>query len=152
MYLSPRSTSDLFNGLKRHITLMLHSAGSAIFRPYWTGKIQTGGGRTSLPTSSYTGRGGKKTFPIPPSKSGRSLRPITPGAGADHQLSCCTHTLTSRAGSRSQKEPILRFQALTTGVDSGVESKFRPELSSNCNLGSFTLYKQIIILILIKTN
>lgn len=31
MYLSPLSTSDLFNGLKRHITLMVHSAGSTIF-------------------------------------------------------------------------------------------------------------------------
>lgn len=31
MYLSPRFTSDSLRGLKRHITLMLHSAGSAIF-------------------------------------------------------------------------------------------------------------------------
>lgn len=30
MYLSPRVTSDSLRGLKRHITLMLHSAGSAI--------------------------------------------------------------------------------------------------------------------------
>lgn len=30
-YLSPRFTSDSLRGLKRHITLMLHSAGSAIF-------------------------------------------------------------------------------------------------------------------------
>lgn len=30
MYLSPRATSDSLRGLKRHITLMLHSAGSAI--------------------------------------------------------------------------------------------------------------------------
>lgn len=31
MYLSPLVTSELFRGLKRHITLMVHSAGSAIF-------------------------------------------------------------------------------------------------------------------------
>ena len=30
MYESPRATSDLFSGLKRHITLMVHSAGFAI--------------------------------------------------------------------------------------------------------------------------
>lgn len=31
--MSPLSTSELFSGLKRHITLMVHSAGSAIFPP-----------------------------------------------------------------------------------------------------------------------
>lgn len=34
MYLSPLVTSELFNGLKRHMTLMVHSAGSAIFPGY----------------------------------------------------------------------------------------------------------------------
>ncbi len=31
MYLSPLTTSELFKGRKRHMTLMVHSAGSAIF-------------------------------------------------------------------------------------------------------------------------
>lgn len=45
MYLSPRFTSDSLRGLKRHITLMLHSAGSAIF-------LAAGaGGREPLPAA-----------------------------------------------------------------------------------------------------
>ena len=35
MYLSPLITSEPFKGLKRHITLMVHSAGSAIFAEFW---------------------------------------------------------------------------------------------------------------------
>lgn len=45
MYLSPRFTSESLRGLKRHITLMLHSAGSAIF-------LAAGaGGREPLPAA-----------------------------------------------------------------------------------------------------
>ena len=43
MYLSPRATSDLLSGLKRHTTLILHSAGSAISAAQW-GWIRDGSG------------------------------------------------------------------------------------------------------------
>lgn len=49
-YLSPRFTSDSLRGLKRHITLMLHSAGSAIFLAAGTA------GRVSLPASQSWGK------------------------------------------------------------------------------------------------
>lgn len=49
-YLSPRFTSDSLRGLKRHITLMLHSAGSAIF-------LAAGAaGREPLPAAQSRGK------------------------------------------------------------------------------------------------
>ncbi|EDL87434.1 rCG45334, partial [Rattus norvegicus] len=61
-YLSPRFTSDSLRGLKRHITLMLHSAGSAIFLAAGTA------GREPLPAAQmgwglgHPGRGQRTTF------------------------------------------------------------------------------------------
>lgn len=49
-YLSPRFTSDSLRGLKRHITLMLHSAGSAIFLAAGTA------GRAPLPAAQWDKR------------------------------------------------------------------------------------------------
>lgn len=89
MYLSPRLTSDSLSGLKRHITLMLHSAGSAIF-------LTAGaGGREPLPAAQSgseraradgKGRGGRERPGSPrrasPGGSCRGARTGSAGAGS----------------------------------------------------------------------
>lgn len=71
MYLSPRVTSDSLRGLKRHITLMLHSAGSAIL-----GQRRLRGAQLRrhppLPLHRRL-RGGSREPPLPPLPG--SLRP-----------------------------------------------------------------------------
>lgn len=64
-YLSPRFTSDSLRGLKRHITLMLHSAGSAIF-------LAAGAaGREPLPAAQSRG---KRREPRGRGREGREAR------------------------------------------------------------------------------
>lgn len=69
MYLSPRVTSDSLRGLKRHITLMLHSAGSAIL-----GRRRPRGAQLrSAPLPSCPPLTPPSSFHRRPSGSGRGL-------------------------------------------------------------------------------
>lgn len=66
MYLSPLVTSELFRGLKRHITLMVHSAGSAIFHTGFSEWKFTDTEIQKCPSVSSC-RGGDKNKARPPS-------------------------------------------------------------------------------------
>lgn len=82
-YLSPRFTSDSLRGLKRHITLMLHSAGSAIFLA--AGTV----GRVPLPASQSRGKR-------------RELR----GRGRENQKVRAPQRCASRAAPGSETEAL----------------------------------------------
>lgn len=84
MYLSPRATSDSLRGLKRHITLMLHSAGSAIL-----GHCRLRGAqfrRRQLPPSHHPRRGSRKPpwpgNPRPPRQEGKGKGSFLAAAAA----------------------------------------------------------------------
>lgn len=90
-YLSPRFTSDSLRGLKRHITLMLHSAGSAIF-------LAAGAaGREPLPAAQSRGKRRKPRGRGREGREGRAPQRRAPRAAPGSE----TEALSPAARARS---------------------------------------------------
>lgn len=124
MYLSPRFTSDSLRGLKRHITLMLHSAGSAIF-------LGAGaGGREPLPAA----RSGRKQA-LAEGLGSRKSRESVPG------VALCPEGAEEDGDwkrRRRQPRPEAHFRSIMAAVAVAVAAA-APGGASTAHLLSFPL-------------
>lgn len=121
-YLSPRFTSDSLRGLKRHITLMLHSAGSAIFL------AARAAGREPLPAAQSRVSGGSRGTGV--ARAGR--------AGLRSAARPGQRRAARPKRSRRQPAPEAHFRSIMAALGGGARSLGAPRSPSAASAGCRT--------------